>query len=92
MVTVEVAYCDEFVGKVSVEEESEQVMSDDEVAQLSATVPPNCCEKLESVDPTDTVVVAELPELIASTDFEAVKEKSPALMVIVNGVLVLGLW
>jgi hypothetical protein len=61
MVTVEVANCDELVGKVNVEGESEQVISGDDVAQLSATVPPNCCRKLESDEPTDTVVVAERP-------------------------------
>jgi hypothetical protein len=91
MVTVEVANCDELVGKVNVEGESEQVISGDDVAQLSATVPPNCCRKLESDEPTDTVVVAEPPEAMASTDLEVVKEKSPALIVIVNGALVLGL-
>jgi hypothetical protein len=91
IVTVELANRDEFVGKVRVEEESVQVMSGDDVAQLSATVPPNCCTKLDSDDPTDTVVVPELPEATVSTAFEVVKVKSPALIVMVNGVLVLGL-
>jgi len=79
------------VGKVSVEEDSEQVMSGDDVAQVSATVPPSICSKVDSDEPTDTVVVPEAPEAIATTGFDVVKEKSPALAVMVNGELVLGL-